>query len=1763
MTSTLRSAANPVGDLFHSTFVDVLRRQAAIQPHQLAYTFLADGDSDELNIDFGELDQRSRAVGSFLQHLELQGERALVLLPSSLEYITAFFGCLYAGVIAIPAFPVHLRRLGRDESWFRSVVADAQPVLAFATLEMIRRLPRDVQQDPHIAAIRWVTLESIEDSQAEEWQEPSLTPESLAFLQYTSGSTSTPKGVMVSHGNMVHNQRVIQAVCQTDRESTVVSWLPLHHDMGLVGTVLQPAFLGARSVLMSPAKFMQDPVHWLRAISRYHAHSSTAPNFAYELCTQKIRPEQKKELDLTTWRVAVNGAEPVRYECMERFVAAFRDCGFRAEAFFPCYGLAESTLMVTGSRNTELPLTKQVSSAALEKNVVRAGKNDESVRVLVGCGRESSDQEVRIVNPETMKACSDEMVGEIWVKGPSVAQGYWNRHEETVGTFRAHLAPNGEGPYLRTGDLGFLSNGHLFITGRLKDLIIIRGRNLYPQDIELTIQNCDPALQSNSGAAFSIEVEGKDVLIVVNEVAQQLGISAEKILPAIREAILLEHAIQVYAIVLVRSGTIPRTTSGKIKRGLCRQLYLAGELKVVAGSTYAPTRLSATDAASQVSRFDVLEADPDLRPELIETNLREQLARMFKVSPLEVDSNRPLITLGIDSLSAVELTNFIEAWLGLKLEILDILRGSSLSDLVTTVCERLTAVEQPEPQKSGEGAYPLSYGQRGLWILQQAAPTSTAYVLAHAVRVREGLDVMVLQQAFQALMERHPMLRTVYAAEKGGPAQVIGRLADLSMDPHFQQIDFSDSESGHLPQALAKEVQRPFNLEKEPPLRLLVFQFTPKEHVLMLVLHHIVADLWSIGILLQELSVLYSAERNGKPAALPEIRFSYRDFVRWQVTMIESPRGESLLQYWVRQLSGDLPVLDLPADRPRPQTLSYRGAAEPIAFSPRLYPILQELARAENVTPFMVLVAAFQILLHRISGQDDLLLGTPTSGRSQSFSNIVGYFVNPIVLRSQYDAALPLGSYLSNVKQTVLQGFEHQDYPFPLLVEKLSPLRTPGVPPIFQAMFVWQKAYGDQLKALAPMALGQADINLQLADLSLESIKVENRGSQFDLTLMTAEHDSGLVGTFKYSTDLFDAVTIARFGRQFSALLEAILRDPQRLISMLPLLSQAEQEHLLANCTLSQPAASQNDRCIHELFEEQVRLHPEGLGLIAGEKRLTYSQLNAQVNQFARYLRGLGVRTEVKVGLCLDRSAEMIVALMAIWKAGGAYVPFDVHDPKERLAALIERSSIEVLIAHERLLDRLPSQFSKMVLLDLDLDLIRLEEETDLAGSVPLRSLAYMIYTSGSTGEPKGVMIEHRSLANLLEGLKNVIYSHCSHPLVVGLNAPLSFDSSIKQLVTLALGHTLCVVPEDLRRNGEALLAYALEQRMRVLDCTPTQLQLLLDAGFGQARDEPLMLLVGGEPIPDSTWKVLGTRPTVSYNVYGPTECTVDATSCRIDPESQVSIGKPLSGTKVYLLDSNFELVPTGVAGEIFIGGESVGRGYACDADLTAGRFVPDPFTAISGSRMYRTGDRGRNLANGNIQFAGRIDRQVKIRGFRVELAEVESALAACSGVTDTAVVVRSAPNGSRQLIGFVVAAEPLASNHYRQSVAKNLPEHMVPAIVVTVPSIPTSANGKRNHSALPIPEVVAMEETGDYAPPRSAVEDYLARLWSETLRVQPIGIHDNFFSLGGDSLQATRLVTQIQETYPTDVPLLALFFQQPTIAELARLIGPAGQARD
>ena len=794
-------------------------------------------------------------------------------------------------------------------------------------------------------------------------------------------------------------------------------------------------------------------------------------------------------------------------------------------------------------------------------------------RTLVGCGHALAEQQIAIVHPETLTRCAPDQVGEIWVAGPSIAQGYWLRPDETARTFGAFVADTGEGPFLRTGDLGCIRDGELFVTGRLKDLIIIRGRNLYPQDIELTVERSDPALRPGHGAAFTVEVDGEEQLVVVQEVQHHYHNSNhEMLIEAIRRAVAEEHDVYLSAVVLIKAGSIPKTSSSKIQRSACRVAFLNDSLSVVAKSLLVDAPVSERDAS--LSREHLLALQPDQQQAALVATLQTQLAQMLRIDTLQIDPQQPVSVLGIDSLMAVELQTSCEAQWGVVLPLAALLQDLSIVQLATQIraalAEPTSAALSRTSGQEMNGAHPLSYGQRALWFLQQLAPTSAAYNIANAVRIRSEIDIPALRQAFQMLIDRHASLRTTFTTMHGEPVQKVVERHEV----FFQVEDVSSWSDADIHARLVAESHRPFGLEHGPLLRISLFTSAAREHILLLVVHHIIADLWSLTVLMHELDVLYPAARAGTTSLpLLPLDVSYIDYVRWQTERLASAPGEQLWTYWQQQLAGELPTLNLPTDRPRPPLPTSRGASHTFHLDSALTSQLRALAHAEGTTLYTVLLSAFQTLLHRYTGQDDILVGSPTAGRSHAgLTNLVGYFVNPVVLRADFSAQPTFRAFLSQMRSTVLAALDHQDYPFALLVERLQPQRDLSHSPLFQAMFVWEKPH--RLEALSELVLGASKARVILGGLTLEALALEQQVTQFDLTLMVVETGEDSTAALQYSTALFDGGRMARLAEHFHTLLAGLVTAPDTPIAHLPLLPAAERQQVLGtwNATPALPA---------------------------------------------------------------------------------------------------------------------------------------------------------------------------------------------------------------------------------------------------------------------------------------------------------------------------------------------------------------------------------------------------------------------------------------------------------------------------------------------------------------------------------------------------------------------------------------------------------------
>lgn len=1369
-----------------TNLIDLLRQRAIQHPARQAYTFLVDGQEKHASLSFGQLDLQARAVAVLIGSMAARDERVLLLYPPGLEYISGFMGCLYARAVAVPVPPP---RFNRKLERVLMIAADSGARMVLTTRAILSRIESLWEKAPELRSLLWLATDDLDLRQADDWRAPEVDGDTLAFLQYTSGSTATPRGVMVTHHNLLHNERLIQTAFEQTKDSLILSWLPFYHDMGLIGGVLQPLYLGAKSILMSPYAFLQRPLGWLRAISDYKITTSGGPDFAYDLCIRKAAQEDCPTLDLSSWTVAFNGSEPIRPETISRFSETFGRFGFRRDSFYPCYGLAEATLLVSGGKRRSQPLVSTISDEALKGNLIiktQAGRSD-SYSLVTG-GQIAEGQTVLIVDPESSTRCPADRVGEIWLSGPSVARGYYNRIEETRQTFQAYLADTGQGPFLRTGDLGFINDGELFVTGRIKDLIIIRGQNYYPQDIEATLQNSSTALRKGCGAAFSIDVDGRERLAIVQEVAGRRPQNPDAIMELICQAVAEEHQLPPYSICLIKEGTIPRTSSGKIRRRECQTNFLAGKLNILA----AWQEPAVSENQDSNSFLDTLPIDVAAMEKWLATLLAAKLG----IAASAIDVSRSIPGYGLDSLAVIGLMHTIEERLGVSVQMPQFFQAGSLSELARLLFELMdgSASFAPAsilPQKD-ISEFNLSRGQQALYFLHQLVTDAPAYNIAALGVIRNRFDPAALRQAFQMLAGRHASLRTNFITTADGIKQRVAERRDVSFTEE-DAIAWTEDELNTRTRELANNR---FNLEEDPLLRITLYK-RAEDFRLLMVAHHIVTDFWSLGIFIKELGLLYAAQLSRTDAFLPPVGFQFSDYVQWQDEILSGAEGERLWNYWKSKLHGELPTLSLPTDRPRLPIQTYAGDCIRFKVPRETADGLNQLSRLSETTLFTTLAAAFETLLHRYTNQDDLLLGVLTNGRRLlGFKEVAGYFVNPVVIKADFSDDPTFSSLLTGTRTAVLEAFEHQDFPFALLVEKLQRIRDAARPPVIQAMFIYHKAHLPGQEELARFGIGDAGAVLNIGGIELESLPLSQGVTQFDLTLTAAVASDGEIrGLIEYNTDLFDAATIARMNDHFQMLLEGIIRTPDLSISELPMMRKTELDQVLFDWNLTAGIYPEG-KCLHHWCEEQVHRTPDGVAVSFGEEQITYAELNARANQLAHHLIKRGIRLETRAGICVDRSVEMIVGLLAILKAGGAYVPLDPDFPRQRLSLMIADSELSAIVTRRRMIDVLPANAVQIVYLDTDRDLIARESTADPAVMVFPENTAYVIYTSGSTGKPKGVQVEHRNAINFLYSMDRLFGDEPPGNWLAVTS--ISFDISILELFwTLARGFHVVVQEEQ------------------------------------------------------------------------------------------------------------------------------------------------------------------------------------------------------------------------------------------------------------------------------------------------------------------------------------------------------------------------------
>ena len=1299
-------------------------------------------------------------------------------------------------------------------------------------------------------------------------------------------------------------------------------------------------------------------------------------------------------------------------------------------------------------------------------------------RVLIGRPKAGSRAYVldAMLNPAPVG-----VPGELYLAGAGLARGYLGKPGMTAEKFLPdpYSAEPGARMYRTMDRARWRESGELEYLGRADSQVKVRGFRVELGEVE-------SALRSHPAVADGAVLlrDGRLVGYVVGEVsAAELRAHLGERLP--------EYMVPGALVVM---DAFPQTPSGKLDRRALPE--------------------PAADEAGYVA--------PRTPAEEMVAGVLSEVLGVARVGAAD-----DFFALGGHSLLAARVLSRLRGAFGVELPSASLFEAPTVAALARAVERSLRAESAAPPLVPVErgGPLPLSFAQRRLWLIDQVERGSAMYNIPLALSLAGALDADALARALGEIVRRHEALRTRFATVDGEPVQVIGEAAEVPL----ARVDAADE--GRFREVADAEAARPFDLEAGPLLRAVLVRRAPGRHVLLITVHHVAADGWSLGVLWRELGALYAAFARGLPSPLEPLGIQYADFAAWQRAWLEGGVLDGQLAWWRERMEGAPALLELPTDRPRPAALSHRGAVHRFALEPAVAAGVRDLARREGVTLYMALLAGVQALLAAYTGSDDVVVGSPVAARTRpETEELIGFFVNTLVMRTDLSGAPTVRELLARVRRAALGAYAHQDVPFERLVEELRPARTLAYHPLFQVMLALQDA--------EPAALGEVQV---------EELRAATATSKFDLFIEFEERGSGLEASLHYATDLFDAATIERAGRHLQQVLRGMAEDADRPVAAIPLLDDAGRRQVVDEWNRTElPFAA--DICLHDAIAARAALAPDTPAVVAPDGELTFAELDALGNRLARRLQRLGVGPEARVGLLLERSVATVAAVVGTWKAGGAYVPLDPASPPERIAALLDDAGIRVVVTQARLAASLPPGVA-VVRLDEGVD----EDASPVeAGTGPLNA-AYVIYTSGSTGAPKGVVVQHRSAMNLAAALEHAVYGR-EAPTRVSMNGPYTFDTSVKQLVQLVHGRTLHVIPEEARYDAAALAEVLRRGGVQVLDCTPAQLRLLLAGGL--LRDGGLALtdvLVAGEAIDEALWAELaGSERPVFHNLYGPTECTVDASLCQIRSAGPVPvIGRAVANARLYVLGSALQPLPVGMAGELYVGGAGVARGYLGRAGMTAEKFLPDPFAPAPGARMYATGDRARRRADGSVEYLGRADYQVKVRGFRIEPGEVEAALLSHPAVRQ-AVVVALDDGESKRLVGYV-AGSGAAPDELRAHLAARLPGYMVPSALVALDALPLTRNGKIDRRALPAPPA----PSGGTDAPRTPTEEVLAGIWAGVLRVDAVGVRDDFFALGGHSLLVTAVTARIRGALGVELPPRALF-EAPTVAQLARRVDAA-----
>ncbi|MEH2395749.1 MAG: amino acid adenylation domain-containing protein [Nostoc sp.] len=1657
-------------------------------------------------ISYQELNQRANQLAYHLQVLGVQADIIVGLcLERSLELIIAILAILKAGGAYLPIdpnYPAERTSFMLDNSQV-SILLTKSHLCKGLSLQTTYRFCLDNYEEA-------LAQNPTTNPQSE------VTPDNLAYVIYTSGSTGKPKGVAMPHRPLVNLIAWQWQNSTVGSSAKTLQYTPISFDVSFQ-EIFATLTTGGTLVLISE-QMRRDPIRLLKFLNQAGIERLFLPFVALQQLAEVAQMETIIPISLSE---VITAGEQLRITtAIAHLFSQLTNCSLHNH-----YGPSE-THVITALRLSGSP---------------------QDWPILPAIGQPIANTQIHLLDSH-LQPVPVGVPGELYVGGVSLARGYFNRPDLTAERFIVSPFDKCERLY-KTGDLAkYLADGNIQYLGRIDQQVKIRGYRIEPGEIETVLEQYPQVRQAVVITREDVPGEQRLVAYVVGN-RDAPAISLTELRQFLRTQ-LPEYMIP-SAIALVEKLLL--TPSGKVDRNAL------------------PVPSYETNQENWVA--------PQTPAEMALANIWADILGLKQVGIYD-----HFLDLGGHSLLATQVISRIRDVFQVELPLRCLLESAAIADLtklIETDRQQIRSTQILPIQPVGRDAnLPLAFVQEPLWFLDQLVPNNPFYNVPEAFCLNGFLNVQALEQSFQEIINRHEIIRTTFKAVDGQPIQVI------HPSPTFKLpvIDSTTQES-QVWELIIQEARRSFDLSEDLMLRTALFKLSETEHFLLINLHHIVCDGWSINVLLKELGTLYTVFALEQTSPLSDLTIQYADFVVWQRQWLQGEIREHQLAYWQQQLNGLPPIVSLPTDFPRPLVSTYRGARHFLSLSTPVTKELQELSRREGATLFMTLLTAFQTLLFYYTGQDDIAIGSLVANRHRpELEKMLGFFANTIVLRTDLSGCPSFRQLLHRVREVTLEAYAHQDLPFEELVQTLQPDRTLNHNPLVQVVFNLQNT---------------PRCTWEVPGVTLTHLPFDNKTVKFDLFLELTETPTGLVGYFEYSTDLFAATTIARMAEHFQKLLKDIVVNLDAKVSDICLLSIAEQQQFN---TWNQTQGDFPQECIHQLFAAQVEQTPDAIAIEFAGQHLTYRELNQQANQLAHYLQTLGVKPDVVVGICIERSPQMAIGLLGILKAGGAYLPLDPAYPQERLAFLLNNSQVSVLLAQQNLIEKVATPNIRIVYIDSEWEALAQNPTTNPQSEVTPDNLAYVIYTSGSTGKPKGVAMPHRPLVNLIAWQwQNSTVGSSAKTLQY---TPISFDVSFQEIfATLTTGGTLVLISEQMRRDPIRLLKFLNQAGIERLFLPFVALQQLAEV----AQMETIIpislseVITAGEQLRITTAiaHLFSQLTNCSlHNHYGPSETHV-ITALRLSGSPQdwpilPAIGQPIANTQIHLLDSHLQPVPVGVPGELYVGGVSLARGYFNRPDLTAERFIVSPFDKCE--RLYKTGDLAKYLADGNIQYLGRIDQQVKIRGYRIEPGEIETVLNQYPAVKETVAIVREDQPGEKHLVAYlclkqqesednssatsqtgqlqqyslpeITTQNKLANNfedeqtvnlvnllpQLRAFLKQKLPEYMIPAAFVAMEALPITPSGKVDRRALPVPNRVRPNSQEAFVTPRNYVEQRLAEIATQILGLEQIGIHDNFFDLGGYSLLLARMLLQVQKTFQIELSLQNIFIA-PSIAELSKII--------